>query len=166
MRLGSAYLIENNLSILRVSNCQKRFLLLLIDFIVTWGKVCQEQVSQYCMLTPTQLKRGRETIVCCQHYGYKWFVTWLLCFSLLLLWLHLFVQLWLKVVPSSKTPRFIFLSDPWPSYLGFPCHICLPSYPSRSGSQSYQWSTGRDSSACGPPGPEYDLGTLWCCSLR
>lgn len=47
MRLRDTYLVENHLSILRVSSCQESFLLLLIDLIVTWGKVCQRQIFVY-----------------------------------------------------------------------------------------------------------------------
>lgn len=50
-------------------------------------------------------------------------------------------------------------------YLGFPCRTSPPSCPFRSGNQSYQWSIGRDNSACGLPGPGCGSGTWWCCSL-
>lgn len=52
-----------------------------------------------------------------------------------------------------------------PTYLEFPCRICPPSCPSRSGSQSCLWSIGRDGSACEPPAQGCDSETWWCCSL-
>lgn len=45
--LRGAYLIENNLSILRVPNCQEIFLLFLIDLIITWGEVCQGHKTKF-----------------------------------------------------------------------------------------------------------------------